>query len=89
MSDLIDRQKISYAVESLREDYISQYKMLMLINQMPSAEPEERTAKVIDKSLRRHSISDFDWIGKCEKCRNEIQFSFDYCPYCGSRLEWE
>ena len=49
----------------------------------------ERTAKVIDKSAQRHSITDFDWIGKCEKCGNEIQFSFDYCPSCGARLEWE
>ena len=50
--------------------------------------PEVRTAKVIDKSVGRHSISDFDWIGKCEKCGNEIQYSFDFCPYCGVKLEW-
>ena len=49
---------------------------------------KEWTAKVIDKSVGRHSISDFDWIGKCEKCGNEIQYSFDFCPYCGARLEW-
>lgn len=49
---------------------------------------KERTAKVIDKSVGRHSISDFDWIGKCEKCGNEIQYSFDFCPYCGAELEW-
>ncbi len=48
----------------------------------------ERTAKVVDKSVGRHSISDFDWIGKCEKCGNEIQYSFDFCPYCGVKLEW-
>lgn len=53
----------------------------------PSAEPEQ-TAKVIDKSVGRHSISDFDWIGKCEKCGNEIQYSFDFCPYCGAKLDW-
>lgn len=49
---------------------------------------KERTAKVIDKSVDRHSISDFDWTGKCEKCGNEIQYAFDYCPYCGSSLDW-
>ena len=49
---------------------------------------KERTAKVIDKSVGRLSISDFDWIGKCEKCGNEIQYSFDFCPYCGAELEW-
>ncbi len=57
------------------------------INDIPSAEPE-RTAKVIDKSVGRHSIFNFDWIGKCEKCGNGIQYAFDYCPYCGSKLDW-
>lgn len=58
------------------------------LRKLPSAEPTERTAKVIDKSVGRHSIIDFDWIGKCEKCGNEIQYAYDYCPYCGSRLDW-
>ena len=48
MSDLISRQEISYAVESLREDYISQYKILMLINQIPSAEPEQKWIPVTE-----------------------------------------
>lgn len=48
----------------------------------------ERTAKVVDKSVGRHSISDFDWIGKCEICGNVIQYSFDFCPYCGAKLDW-
>ena len=60
----------------------------MIADRVPSAEPEERTAKVIGKSVNRHYISDFDWIGKCENCGNEIQYSFDYCPYCGTKLDW-
>ena len=52
------------------------------------ASPVERTAKVIDKSVGRHSITDFDWTGICEKCGNEIQYSFDFCPYCGAKLDW-
>ena len=96
MSDLISRE---YAIRILSERAKSLQGIfgdlggacsgvVKIIESLPSAEPE-RTAKVIDKSVDRHSISDFDWIGKCEKCGNEIQFSFDYCPYCGSRLEWD
>ena len=47
MSDLISRQKISYAVESFREDYISQYKILMLINQMSSIELDRKFLEII------------------------------------------
>lgn len=47
MSDLISRQKISYAVESLGEDYISQYKILMLINQIPSIESDRKFLEII------------------------------------------
>ena len=98
MSDLIRRDKaIDYFVTNIGivdadgyavDDYDERVKIWTeRFSGIPSAEPE-RTANVIDKSVDRHSISDFDWTGKCEKCGNEIQFSFDYCPYCGSRLEW-
>lgn len=48
MSDLISRQKISYAVKSLGEDYISENKILMLINQIPSAESEPKWIPVTE-----------------------------------------
>ena len=73
--------------QETRQFYMTEAEAVTAWNKAMS--DEERTAKVIDKSVGRHSISDFDWTGKCEKCGNEIQFSFDYCPYCGSRLEWE
>ena len=99
MSNLIRRDKaIDYFVTNIGivdadgyavDDYDERVKIWTeRFSGIPSAEPVERTAKVIDKSVGRHSIFDFDWIGKCEKCGNEIQYAFDYCPYCGSRLDW-
>ena len=98
MSDLISRQKaIDYFVTNIGivdadgyavDDYDERVKIWTeRFSGIPSAEPE-RTAKVIDKSVGRHSIIDFDWIGKCEKCGNGIQFAYEFCPYCGSRLDW-
>ena len=86
MSDIINRQD---AIKALGDAHFQNYgNAIMVIQELPSVEPKERTAKVIDKSVGRHSIFDFDWIGKCEKCGNEIQYAFDYCPYCGSKLDW-
>lgn len=98
ISDLISRQAALNQVAAIdtsiipyarAREYVDELKnyVIKVIETLPSAEPE-RTAKVIDKSVGRHSISDFDWIGKCEKCGNEIQYSFDFCPYCGAELEW-
>ena len=86
MSDIINRQD---AIKALGDAHFQNYgNAIMVIQELPSVETIERTAKVIDKSVGRHSIIDFDWVGKCEKCGNGIQYAFDYCPYCGSKLDW-
>ena len=86
MSDIINRQD---AIKALGDAHFQNYgNAIMVIQELPSVETIERTAKVIDKSAGRHSIIEFDWVGKCEKCGNGIQYAFDYCPYCGSRLDW-
>ena len=43
MSDLISRKETIRAIDSLGEVYISYYNLLMLINRLPSAEPERTT----------------------------------------------
>lgn len=40
MNDLISREEMIRAIDSLSEDYISYYKLLMLICRLPSVEPE-------------------------------------------------
>jgi len=48
MSDLISRKEMIRAIDSLGEDYISYYKLLMLIGGLPSAEPEQRWTPVTE-----------------------------------------
>lgn len=83
MSDLIDRQK---AIE-LFESYIgltmkaddAHHQILYILSSLPSAEPEERTAKVRE-----------GWgLAMCCACEKRV-FPYDkYCSHCGARLEWD
>ena len=82
MNDLISRKEMLRAVDSLGEDYISYYKLLMLICRLPSAE-SERTAKVIHKPEAFFYRCECGYGLCCEK--NDMNF----CPNCGGRLEWD
>lgn len=53
------------------------------INKLPSAEPEERTAKA--KVNFKDENFFFGW---CE-CGQYQSSQFPYCPACGCRLEWK
>lgn len=55
MSNLISRKEMIRAVDSLGEDCISYYKLLMLIGRLPSAEPERKTFHVIDKTTGKEA----------------------------------
>ena len=48
---------------------------ISIVEDAPSAEPEERTAKVEGS--------------RCTACDNHIRPMIRYCDYCGARLEWE
>ena len=87
MNDLISRQKISYAVRSLREDYISQYKMLMLINQMPSVEPERKKGEWIYDGIRgRFPACKCSICGYYENADWALLQGANYCPNCGADM---
>jgi len=60
------------------------------LEKLPSAEPEERTAKVehVDLNNTQHLVY------KCLECGQYFHKTswgrpMNYCPYCGARLEWE
>lgn len=90
MSDLISRQKISYAVESLGEDYISQYKILMLINQMPSVEPERKKGEWVYDGIRgRFPACKCSICGHYENADWALLQGANYCPNCGADMRGE
>ena len=87
MSDLISRQKISYAVKSLGEDYISEYKILWLINQMPSAESEQKKGEWIYDGIRgRFPACKCSICGHYENADWALLQGANYCPNCGADM---
>lgn len=98
MSDLIDRQALKESIEKL---YQCDWKVVrdtmfiaQAIDDLPSAEPEERTAKVMKHKywlgvslnvVGGHTIG-YEWI--CENCKKKVLNGDDYCSHCGARLEW-
>ena len=87
MSDLISRADISFAVESLGEDYISQYKMLILINRMPSAEPERKKGEWVYDGIRgRFPACKCSICGYYENADWALLQGVNYCPNCGADM---
>ena len=87
MSDFISRQKISYAVKSLGEDYISQYKILMLINQMPSIEPKRKKGEWVYDGIRgRFPACKCSICGHYENADWALLQGANYCPNCGADM---
>lgn len=113
MSDLISRQalcddlreyKVHPAPISSDESEVKGYNdgidlAISVIAEFPSAEPEERKAKI-----EMNWATYFDNIGtavihipysyKCGNCGCQLQRTYDgidinYCPECGYRLEWK
>ena len=90
MSNLISRKEMIRAVDSLGEDYISYYKLLMLICRLPSAEQE--TAKV-KKQGKVYESSDhmfaYETWGECGNCGEPVKQGVNYCSWCGMKLDWD
>ena len=60
-----------------------------IIEDLPSAEIQERTAKVT--RVERKSVTLFVW--KCENCGQYMHKTswsrpVNYCSHCGSKLDW-
>ena len=95
MSDLIQRQDaidtvLEFFVEFLGGAfYEDDQKMLVKkMNELPSTELKERTAKVNNQILNNsnpHTVG--AWIGICE-CGELVSYSSKYCHMCGAKLDW-
>ena len=88
MSDLIERNAVMLRVREFIGN--PSYDELMLVNdlnELPSAEPEERTAKII------HSDVFGDWKNMCGNCfeagkKMGLFHEQKYCYECGCKLDW-
>lgn len=90
MDDLISRDDVYDVLKkvNIREMPIYVFdKLWNGIRDLPSIEPEERTAKVDagHKSVITGMLMD----GHCMQCGRYVMDEDDYCPGCGARLEWK
>ena len=78
MDDLISRQA---AIDALRDATFDFESCEIVLKQLPSVQPEQRTGK---------------WIkGKCDKCGEHAPFyamastyhESNFCPHCGAKME--
>ena len=86
MTDLISRKK---AIEALGErpggktDYDLGCRTQWdwdteILRTMPSAEPEERTVKVVEA-----------WgLSICDSCKKRVFENDNFCSHCGAKLDW-
>lgn len=82
--DIISRKEMIRAVDSLGEDYISYYKLLLLIVKMPSAcqTTKGKTGHWID-------TDNYYQRWKCSECGYHTRDAEpNYCPHCGTKMEW-
>ena len=99
MSDLISRQAVLIRVKEYYENPSYLYPMLISeLENLPSAEPEERTAKVERKgyvvaqqvtATTSHIPTQAVTWDECGSCHIKLGARWQYCPSCGARLEWE
>ena len=84
MSDLISRQA---ALDSVNDCGICIQKIL----DIPSAEPEERTAKVVEHDASVTATDGYKYHRSeylCGACKKKVLGGDDYCSHCGAKLIW-
>ena len=95
MNNLIYRNQVIEAiselpvkVDNLGYTWMIAGDVLKQIDDIPSVELEERTAKVSNQILNNSNPYTVGaWIGTCE-CGELVSYSSKYCHMCGARLDW-
>lgn len=91
MSDLIRRDDLvkelnaQFAVGDITRKIAND-----ILNNIPSAEPEERTAKVVSDDViitvngYRYHYEEY----LCNACKKKVFSCDSYCSHCGAKLDW-
>lgn len=88
MSDLISRKETIRTIDSLGEDYISYYKLLMLIGRLPSVEPERRKGQWVGNFCSCCGLSKYYFLRMVDdECAPFGMWNF--CPNCGADMRGE
>ena len=97
MEDLISRQAAIDALFGICGiDYtVCVDAVVDMLENLPEAEPEERTAKVIKHDYVMHYVEEHYIHEKegseflCGFCKKKVLDGDDYCSHCGTKLDWE
>lgn len=80
MDDLISRHA---AIDALGDAHFKNYgNAIMVIQALPSAEPERKTGKWVPFSPKSHLYS-------CSLCGQWADRHWNYCPNCGADMRGE
>lgn len=60
---------------------------IVVIENMPSAQPERKKGKWI-LSYSNYRLRSDPW-HKCDQCGNDAQYATNYCPSCGAAMREE
>ena len=97
MSDLIYRQA---AIDAIYEheflNWCDKDEVSQILEDLPEAEPEERTAKaenLHDEYEYHYEINSLPKIcfityGDCNICGEQVEYPDKYCHECGAKLDW-
>ena len=94
MSDLIDRQNAIDVLQILADKMTDEGRTVMAqaisVLRDLSAEPEERTAKVVSDDViitvngYRYHYEEY----LCNACKKKVFSRDSYCSHCGAKLDW-
>ena len=95
MSDLIDRKNAIAVLQILADKMTDEGRTVMaqaisVLRDLSSAEPEERTAKVVSDDViitvngYRYHYEEY----LCNACKKKVFSCDSYCSHCGAKLDW-
>lgn len=62
--------------ETAAEDAIEAWNTAMRLYEVPVKSQIEKDGEIYDR------------LGLCGRCEQVVNNSYDFCPYCGSKLDW-
>lgn len=95
MDDLISRQDVLHELDGC--DYElkdwQRWKLKTMVRDIPSAQPEPKTGKWIEKEIYETRQKEEMQVARCSNCKKYLTtphiYSFNhynYCPHCGTKM---
>ena len=93
MSDLVSREEAIRQAEEIigASAGYKAFAVLDVLRNLPSAEPEVRTVKVIEHDASVTDTDGYKYLRTeyiCGNCKKKVIGGDEYCSHCGAKLDW-